>query len=70
MVSLFGQAVGLGIISVVTSSVQDRYPSESSEGLVLSFKAGFWTIFAMVILAGSIGAVGLRGMGRIGLKRD
>lgn len=40
------------------------------DALLIGYKAGFWTAFAWMLAACIVCAVGLRGVGKVGLKRD
>lgn len=37
---------------------------------MLGYRAVFWTCFGIMILALGVGAVGLRKVGKVGLKRE
>lgn len=72
-VGQFGQAIGLALIGVVSSSVTNhsKYVDKNSPDAILTgYRAGFWTCAGWMILASCIGAFGLRKSGRVGLKRD
>ena len=75
-ISQFGQALGLAIISVISSSVtrnaqgKEQLVKASPAALLEGYQAGFWTSFAWMAIVCCIGAFGLRKVGRVGLKRD
>ncbi|GME35261.1 uncharacterized protein K452DRAFT_272011 [Neofusicoccum parvum] len=70
-VTQFGTAVGLAIMAVISSNVTSRsdFPNKSSPlALLEGYRASFWACFGAMILSIGIGAFGLRGVGRVGLK--
>ena len=72
-VGQFGQAIGLALIGVVSDSVirNSKYADKSSpDALLVGYRAGFWTCTGWMVLTTTIGALGLRKSGRVGLKRD
>lgn len=72
-VTQFGTSVGIAIMAVISSSVtkQSEYAAKGSpEALMKGYRATFWTAFGWMLLAFSIGALGLRKVGKVGLKKD
>jgi len=72
-VSRFGHAFRLAIVAVISNTVTSNHRAflcTSPQGLLVGYHAGFWTSFAWSILAVVVGAVGLRKIGKVGLKRD
>lgn len=71
-VAQFGTSIGLTVMAVISSSstMHSGKPISSSDGLMIGYRASFWAAFAWMALACLIGAFGLRGMGRVGLKRE
>ncbi|KAG8672327.1 hypothetical protein FPOAC2_05707 [Fusarium poae] len=69
--SQFGNAMGLAIMQVVSTLVTKQNSGmKGTEALLEGYKASFWTMFAFMVLCASIGGVGLRKAGRVGLKRE
>ncbi|GKU22839.1 unnamed protein product [Fusarium langsethiae] len=69
--SQFGNAMGLATMQVVSTLVTKQNSGMNvTEALLEGYKASFWTMFAFMILCASIGGVGLRKAGRVGLKRE
>lgn len=69
----FGNSMGLTIMAVVAAAVSKRDEGTGSgqeENLLVGYKASFWTAFAGMGLACVVGGYGLRGMGRVGVKKD
>jgi len=60
-------------MAVISSSVtkHSKYAAKSSpEALLEGYRAVFWACFACMLVACSIGALGLRKVGKVGLKRE
>jgi Na+-driven multidrug efflux pump len=69
--SQFGNAMGLAIMQAVSTLVAKRHSGmNDAEALLDGYKASFWTMFAFMILCASIGGIGLRKAGKVGLKRE
>ncbi|KAH7174321.1 major facilitator superfamily domain-containing protein [Fusarium flagelliforme] len=69
--SQFGNAMGLAIMQVVSTLVTKNHSGlEATKALLEGYKASFWTMFAFMLLCASIGGVGLRKAGKVGLKRE
>jgi MFS family permease len=69
--SQFGNAMGLATMQVVSTLVTRQNSGMNvTEALLEGYKASFWTMFAFMILCASVGGVGLRKAGRVGLKRE
>ncbi|KAG9955407.1 general substrate transporter, partial [Aureobasidium melanogenum] len=69
----FGSAVGLAIMAVISSTVTDSsgYADKDIPAALLEgYKATFWTCLGFAILYCMIGAVGLRAIGKVGLKQE
>ncbi|KAF2141290.1 uncharacterized protein K452DRAFT_272011 [Aplosporella prunicola CBS 121167] len=72
-VSQFGTAVGLAIMAVISSSVTDKshFPDKDSpDALLEGYRASFWVCFAATLFSCAIGVVGLRSVGKIGIKQE
>ena len=72
-VAQMGTAIGLAVISVISTSAtkNSKFPKKSSpEALLAGYRASFWAAFAWMMLTCVVGGLGLRKVGRIGLKRD
>jgi len=66
-------AVGLAILAVISSTVteQSSYSSKKSpQALLTGYRASFWTCFGAILLSCAICMVGLRDVGKVGLKRE
>lgn len=73
VVTQFGQSIGLALVGVVSDSVTraSKYSDKTSPpALLAGYRAGFWTCTGWTVFACFVGAFGLRGCGRVGLKRD
>lgn len=68
-----GTSVGLCAMSVISESVtaESKFADKTSpEAEMTGYRAAFWALFAWMALACVIGAVGLRKVGKVGVKRD
>ena len=73
MVTQLGIAIGLAIMGVVSRSATEHtgfQNKNSPAALQVGYKASFWTALALNLLASVIGGIGLRKIGKVGLKRD
>ncbi|KAK6001680.1 hypothetical protein QM012_002170 [Aureobasidium pullulans] len=69
----FGSAVGLAIMAVISSTVTDKsgFADKNVPGALLEgYKATFWTCLGSAVLYCFIGGVGLRTIGKVGLKQE
>ncbi len=69
----FGNSLGVMVMAVISSSVtmNSQYADKtSSEALLAGYRAVFWACFAMMLAACVVGIVGLRRVGKVGLKRE
>jgi MFS family permease len=72
-VAQFGTSIGIAVTAIISASVIDTSsnPEKSSpEVLMQGYRAVFWACLAILILSCGIGAVGLRKVGNVGMKRD
>lgn len=72
-VGYFGMSLGLNSMQVVSLLVTKgtQYRDKSSPAALLQgYQASFWTMFGMTILCILLSVVGLRNVGKVGLKRD
>ena len=72
-VAQMGTAIGLAVVSVksTTATKHSKFATKSSpEALLAGYRASFWTAFAWMMLTCIIGGLGLRKVGKVGLKRD
>jgi MFS family permease len=72
-VSQFGTSIGITISAIISASVTNKSPyvsKKSPDALMLGYRAVFWTIFGILILSFAVGALGLRKVGKVGLKRE
>lgn len=68
-----GTSIGLTIVSIISVNIteQSRFKNKASPAaLMVGYRASFWALFAWMVAACFIGAYGLRGLGKIGQKRD
>ncbi|CAG7926266.1 unnamed protein product [Penicillium olsonii] len=69
----FGTSIGLTIFAIISAGVTQgsAYSDKASpEALMIGYRAVFWTCFGLMIAACGVGALGLRKIGKVGLKRD
>ncbi|KAJ9621681.1 hypothetical protein H2203_007170 [Taxawa tesnikishii (nom. ined.)] len=72
-VAQFGSAVGLAIMAVISSTVTDGSndaDKNSPAALLEGYRATFWACLGSAVLYCAIGAVGLRAIGKVGLKEE
>ncbi len=72
-IAQMGTAIGLAVISVISTSVtkHSRYTIKSSpDAIMAGYRASFWAAFAWMMLTCVVGGLGLRKVGKVGLKRD
>ncbi|KAJ5333014.1 uncharacterized protein N7506_006797 [Penicillium brevicompactum] len=73
VVAQFGTSIGLTIFAIISAGVTQGsvYSDKASpEALMIGYRAVFWTCFALMLAACGVGALGLRKIGKVGLKRD
>lgn len=69
--SQFGQALCVGIMQIVSTQVRQSKGDEKDTTAILEgLRAAFWAMFAMMMLCGGMGVLGMRKTGRVGLKRE
>ncbi|KAK3113804.1 hypothetical protein LTR53_008542 [Teratosphaeriaceae sp. CCFEE 6253] len=72
-VSQIGKAVGLALVAVIASTVtvESKFADKASpEALMDGYRATWWYSFACICLTFLICVWGLRGIGKVGHKRD
>ncbi|KZM25315.1 uncharacterized protein EKO05_0000547 [Ascochyta rabiei] len=72
-VAQIGKSVGLATSAVIAASVTQHSKmadKESPVALMEGFRAAFWYVFALSCAIGVLFAFGLRGIGKVGMKRD
>jgi cytochrome bd-type quinol oxidase subunit 2 len=75
-VGLFGLSLGVGVCQVVALGVGGEAAGNGEEeqgeeaSLLKGYRAGFWTMFGFMVLCTGVALAGLRGVGRVGLKRE
>ncbi|OAG14916.1 MFS general substrate transporter [Alternaria alternata] len=72
-VAQIGKSVGLATSAVIASSVTEHsvyVEKESPAALMEGFRAAFWYLFALSCATGLLLGWGLRGIGRVGMKRE
>lgn len=68
-----GKSVGLGLVAVIAADITAKSPYEdkkSPEALLEGYKATWWFCFACIVFTVILSVWGLRGIGRVGHKRD
>jgi hypothetical protein len=68
-----GSSVGLAVMAVISTSVTDASShagEKRTHALLDGYRAAFWTLLGMAVLYCFVGAIGLRGIGKIGLKKE
>lgn len=71
--AMLGTAIGLSLTSVIASSVTgaSHYADDASpDALAVGYRAVFWTMFAWMLVTCLVCVLGLRRVGKIGVKRD
>ncbi|KAK4498630.1 hypothetical protein PRZ48_009140 [Zasmidium cellare] len=68
MFSQMGVSISLCIMSVISTNVAGG--KHDTDSLLRSYRASFWTQFGWIAASALIAAVGLRKLGRVGMKRD
>lgn len=71
--SQLGASIGLTITSVIADSrtaASRDVDKTSPDALMFGYRAVFWTLFAWMVAVCFTGIIGLRRVGRIGVKRD
>ena len=67
----FGVATGLALLQVVsTLTTKGHADLEETLALMEGYRASFWAMFGFMLTCALIGALGLRKVGKIGLKQD
>jgi len=68
-----GKSVGLGLVAVIAADITAKSEYEdkkSPEALLEGYKATWWFCFACIVFTVVLSVWGLRGIGRVGHKRD
>jgi hypothetical protein len=67
----FGSSVGLAVMAVTSVTDASSHAGEQrTHALLDGYRAAFWTLLGMAVLYCFVGAIGLRGIGKIGLKKE
>lgn len=69
----FGSSVGLAVMAVISTSVSNASShtvEKRTHALLEGYRAAFWTLLGLAVLYCFVGAIGLRGIGKIGLKKE
>lgn len=72
-ISQIGKSVGLATSAVIANSVTARsgYAEKGGpQALMQGYRATFWYCFALSVATLGVAGVGLRNMGRVGVKRE
>jgi MFS family permease len=65
-----GSSVGMAVVNVILAAAPSSSEhSHGSEGQMAGFRDSFWTLFGMAVVSATVGAVGLRKLGRIGERK-
>jgi predicted MFS family arabinose efflux permease len=68
-----GKSVGLGLVAVIAADItaKSKYEDKKSpEALLEGYKATWWFCLACIVFTVAVSIWGLRGIGRVGHKRD
>jgi len=71
--SQIGKSIGLGLVAVIAADIthKSEYADKKSpEALLEGYKATFWFCFACIVFTTSLSIWGLKGIGKVGHKRD
>ncbi|KAJ9137115.1 Aminotriazole resistance protein [Pleurostoma richardsiae] len=68
--SQFGSAFGLAVVQIVSSAVAQSRENKGITSLLDGYRASYWTMFVFMILCVALPGIGLRGAGKVGVKRD
>jgi MFS family permease len=72
--SQFGTALGLSVLQMISASVtasagsQDK--GDANDALLRGYRASFWALMGFLLACALISCLGLRRVGRVGLKQD
>ncbi|KAB5555091.1 major facilitator superfamily domain-containing protein [Coniochaeta sp. 2T2.1] len=70
--SMVGVSIGLTTMSVISTTVtrdsEHRY--DEAGALLKGYRAAFWACFAWMVTACLVGGLGLRKLGKVGVKKD
>ena len=72
-IAQFGTSLGLAITASISSSVTNRSGytvKDSPDALLTGYRVTFWVCFGWMLLACVISGLGLRKVGKVGLKRE
>ena len=60
----------MAVISTSVSDASSQANKQHTHALLEGYRAAFWTLLGLAVLYCLVGAVGLRGIGKIGLKKE
>lgn len=72
-IAQIGKSVGLATSAVIAASITEHSAyreKESPMALMEGFRAAFWYLFALSVMTGLLFTWGLRGIGKVGMKRE
>lgn len=72
-VAQFGNSLGIMTMAVISSTVTTHSGyavKKSPQALMQGYRAVFWTCFGLSLCACAVGLLGLRRVGKVGLKRE
>ncbi len=72
-VAQFGTSLGVMVMAIISSSVtmnSSYKEKQSPDALMSGYRAVFWACLAMMLIACLAGILGLKKVGKVGLKRE
>jgi len=69
----FGSSLGLMVMAITSSTVTTNSPyddKQSPDALMSGYRVVFWLCFGVQLFSSVAGIWGLRGVGKVGLKRE
>lgn len=71
-VAQIGKSVGIALSAIIASSVSARYKSSDTQGqrLLEGYRAAWWFTTAAILACILVTLIGLRNIGKVGVKRD
>lgn len=72
-VAYFGLSLGINLLQVVSLLVTKGTSYRDEEGMearLRGYRASFWAMFGASMVCAGVCVVGLRGIGKVGLKRE
>lgn len=73
-ISQLGNSVGLALTAAIAASVTRHHEADGSAStdvaLLQGYRAAYWTIFAGMVVVCLASSLGLRRVGKVGIKQD